>query len=119
MNMRPYSTVKPQKAKAGDPYKVIPIPPRSVVRKARREVRSDGDIGRIFRIGYYGQIDGLDCIWLVSEDGDYEQTTDHEGLYRCYDVLMVSDERSLYGKNRPKIPPVRHAGKTPIRGAGR
>ena len=54
------------------------IPPRSRVRLLRADPRTatwKKTIGRQFRIGYYSRKDGLDCIWLVNENGAYEQTT--------------------------------------------
>src|SRR5436305_13757130 len=102
----PYSSIKPARATPGDPYRVIPIPPRSVVREAAPAIRRRVPC-KIFRIGYYGQNDGLDCIWLVNDDGVYEQTTTHDYLFRHYDILMISAERSLYGRNCAKIPPIR------------
>jgi hypothetical protein len=54
------------------------IPPRSRVRLIRADKKTPSwhqDVGRQFRIGYYSRQDGLDCIWLVNENGGYEQTT--------------------------------------------
>jgi|SRR5260370_1920889 len=65
------------------------IPPRSRVRLTRADDRTPNwkkDIGRHFRVGYYSPKDGLDCIWLVNEEGEYEQTTDRKFLlkyFRC------------------------------------
>ena len=92
--------------------KLIPIPPQSVVRLARsdRATRSwREEIGRVFRIGYYSRMDGLDCIWLVNDDGKYEQTLDHEFLYRYFDVLHFAKDTNWYGHKRPRIPPIRPA----------
>jgi hypothetical protein len=55
-------------------------------------------VGRRFRIGYYRWMDGLDCIWLVNEEGKYEQTIDHEFLQKYFEIETVSKECSLYGK---------------------
>jgi hypothetical protein len=110
--MRPYSKVKPKKGTSSDPYSVVPIPPKSVVRLTATHPRAPGwkeDIGRLFRIGYYGELDGLDCVWLVNDLGEYEQTTDHEFLFACFDIIVISDEADLYGKKRPILPPVRKA----------
>ena len=52
-------------------------------------------------IGYYSKADGLDCIWLVNDEGEYEQTVDHEFLRKYFEIENVSSERSLYGKDRP------------------
>jgi hypothetical protein len=51
-------------------------------------------------------MDGLDCIWLVNDKGEYEQTLDHEWLARFFEIESVSKERSLYGRNRPKFSPI-------------
>jgi hypothetical protein len=48
-------------------------------------------------------MDGLDCIWLVNEQGEYEQTIDHDFLTKFFEIESVSRERSLYGKNRPPL----------------
>jgi hypothetical protein len=66
----------------------VPIPPGSVL-SVRRKARSPwaGEVGRIFRVGYYGKMDGLDCIWLVDEKGEYSQTIDHACLTWPYRVL--------------------------------
>jgi hypothetical protein len=100
-----------------------PIPPKTVVRlaaKAKSTRRWNSRVGEIFRIGYYGRRDGLDCIWLVNEAGEYEQTVDHAFLLRHFDIIQLSDERSFYGKHKPPIGPVVFAGsrtqkKTPRR----
>ena len=49
----------------------VPIPPCSVV-EVKDVPRSPWakKIGRVFRIGYYSQTDGLDCIWLIDETGN-------------------------------------------------
>jgi hypothetical protein len=77
----------------------VPIPPCSVV-SVRLVARSPWarEVGRIFRIGYYDQKDGLDCIWLVDERGGYNQTIDHECLEKFFRIESVSKERSLYGR---------------------
>jgi hypothetical protein len=51
-------------------------------------------------------MDGLDCIWLIDESGEYDQTLDHDYLYKYFDFLFVSKERSLYGKGRPPFGPI-------------
>jgi len=48
-------------------------------------------------------MDGLDCIWLVNDKGEYEQTLDHEALARFFEIESISRERSRYGRNRPKF----------------
>jgi hypothetical protein len=83
----------------------VPIPPCSVI-SVRRKAPSPwaDEIGRIFRVGYYSKMDGLDCIWLVDEKGEYGQTIDHEGLNKFFDIQSIAKERSLYGRGRPKFP---------------
>ena len=81
-----------------------PIPPGSVVvaKKSRGSLRR----GRRFRVGYYRWQDGLDCIWLVDELGKYDSTIDHEFLLAHFQVEAQSKERSLYGRNRPRLPAI-------------
>jgi hypothetical protein len=110
--MRVLSTVKSARGTRSDPYRVVPIPPQSVVRLsatsyARRHWPEK--IGSVFRIGYYGRTDGLDCIWLVDDQGEYAETIDHAFLFRWYDIITVSAERNLYGARKPKLLPVRFA----------
>jgi predicted oxidoreductase len=79
-----------------------PFPPGSVVRaKASPSSSWRKNVGRRFRIGYYGKADGLDCIGLVNEKGEYEQTIDHKYLRKYFEIESISNERSLYGKDRP------------------
>lgn len=81
-----------------------PIRPGTVVVAKRSPCKSwRENIGRHFRIGYYSKRDGFDCIWLVNEQGKYEQTVDHEFLYKHFEITALSNERSLYGRNRPKL----------------
>jgi hypothetical protein len=84
----------------------VPIPPCSVV-SVKRVARSpwSREVGRVFRIGYYGQIDGLDCIWLVDKNGKYSQTLDHECLHRFFKIDSLSKERSRFGRGIPKFGP--------------
>jgi hypothetical protein len=85
-----------------------PIPPCSIVRvKAAPRNPWRKELGRRFRIGYYSWMDGLDCIWLVNNDGKYEQTLDHAYLYKFFEIEKVSKERSLYGRNRPQFEPMK------------
>lgn len=55
----------------------------------------------------YGRQDGLDCLWLVNEQGEYEQTTDRELLVRYFEPVRVSREADLFGDNKPKLRPIR------------
>ena len=82
------------------------IPPRSRVRLARADQTTPEwrtEIGREFRIGYYSRQDGLDCIWLVNEQGEYEQTTDRDALLRYFTIEKLTDERNYYGANKRKL----------------
>jgi hypothetical protein len=84
-----------------------PVPPHSIVRVKTSPSRSWWkNVGRRFRIGYYSWRDGLDCIWLVNEEGKYEQTIDHDFLQKHFEIETVFKERSLYGQNRPQFRPL-------------
>lgn len=61
--------------------------------------------GRIFRIGYYSKQDGLDCVWLVDDDGNYNETVDQEMIRTHFEVLERSGETDFYGVDRPVIGP--------------
>lgn len=63
--------------------------------------REDG--GRQFRVGYYSSKDGLDCIWLVNENGEYEETTDRKFLLKFFEIEHLSQESSLFGRGRPRL----------------
>jgi hypothetical protein len=84
------------------------IPPVSVVAVGR--VTADeplliGYEGRIFRTGYYSKQDGLDCVWLVDDDGNYTETVDQEMIRTHFEVLQRSDETDFFGVDRPVIGP--------------
>jgi hypothetical protein len=82
------------------------IPPRSRVRLIRADSRTPSwkkDIGRQFRVGYYSRKDGLDCIWLVNENGVYEQTTNRKFLLKYFDVEYLSPEKNLYGRGKRRL----------------
>src|SRR5438046_1435304 len=66
------------------------IPPLSVVRLMRADKhtpRWKDQIGRIFRVGYYSRQDGIDCVWLVNEDGKYEQSADQASFRDYFEVV--------------------------------
>ena len=89
-----------------DPFS-SPIRPGKVVRLKSLPAKNwKGNIGQRFRIGYYSRRNRLDCIWLVNDFGEYEQTVDHEYLYKFFEMETVTKERSLYGKNRPPFGPL-------------
>jgi hypothetical protein len=84
-----------------------PIPPCSVVRVSRSPSRRwRENVGRRFRIGYDSWMDGLDCIWLVNNEGKYEQTIDHDFLQKYFEIETLFKERSHYGRNRPQFEPM-------------
>ena len=85
------------------------IPPLSVVRITKvtsGEPDWKDHLGRVFRIGYYSKIDGLDCVWLVDETGDYCETVDQQMIRTHFEVLERSNEKDLYGEDRPVIGPL-------------
>ena len=85
-----------------------PIPPCTIVRVKSSPSKSwRKNVGRRFRIGYFSWMDGLDCIWLVNEEGKYEQTIDHDFLWKYFEIETISKERSLYGRNRPQFEPMK------------
>ena len=80
-----------------------PIPPLSVVRRIKSGVHGRQDVGTVYRIGYYSENDGLDCIWLVDETGKYTQTIDHEYLKYFFRIEAISTESDLFGVDRPGL----------------
>jgi hypothetical protein len=52
----------------------------------------------------------LDCIWLVNEEGKYEQTIDHDFLAEYFEIDELSRERGLYGKNRVPLGAIKQRG---------
>ena len=84
------------------------IPPLSVVRVNRvppNDPDWSGYEGRVFRIGYYRKNDGLDCVWLVNDEGGYQETMDQEMIRNHFEVLQLSEETDLFGVDRPVIGP--------------
>lgn len=84
------------------------IPPLSVVevvRVTKEEPAWRDHTGRIFRIGYYNPQDGLDCVWLVDDQGEYCETVDQEMIRTHFKVLEFSQETDLFGVDRPVIGP--------------
>ena len=84
------------------------VPPLSVVqvvKVTKDEPSWDGYEGRVFRIGYYNPQDGLDCVWLVTDEGQYRETVDQEMIRTHFKVLYLSDETDFYGVDRPVIGP--------------
>ncbi len=92
--------------------KLVPISPLSVVRLVRWDKNapsSKKDQGRIFRVGYYSRQDGLDCVWLVNDEGEYEQTVNHGYLYLYFDIVSFADHVNWFGRRRPQIASIRPA----------
>jgi len=86
------------------------IPPRSRVRLVRTDRRTPSwhkDVGRQFRVGYYSREDGLDCIWLVDENGKYEQTTDRKFLLKYFNLEQLSQEKNIYGVGKRQLGKIR------------
>ena len=82
------------------------IPPRSRVRLVDADKLTHAwrkEVGRRFRIGYYSRQDGLDCIWLVNDNGEYEQTTDREFLLKYFEIERLSDETNFYGTGKRRL----------------
>jgi hypothetical protein len=65
------------------------------------------DIGRQFRVGYYSRKDGLDCIWLVNENGKYEQTTNRDFLSKYFEIEKLSREKDLHGIGKRRLGKIR------------
>ena len=85
------------------------IPPLSVVRLVHADKQTPqwkSQIGRCFRIGYYSQQDETDCVWLVNEAGEYEQTADQDQLHDYFEIVELSTERSMFGAGCPPISPL-------------
>jgi len=82
------------------------IPPRSVVRLTADWGNKKG---RVFRIGYYSRQDGLNCVWLVNNSGEYEQTTDQNSIDKDFEVLKLSTETDLFGFKREILRPISEA----------
>lgn len=79
------------------------VPPLSVFGK-KSDPKSPGpQAKRIFRIGYYSPQDGLECIWLVNEDGEYCETVDRTYLIKHFEALLISNEVDYFGKSRQAI----------------
>jgi hypothetical protein len=80
----------------------------SVVKVSKNTEQEPADkdwVGKIFRIGYYGRQDGLDCVWPVDDEGKYGETVDQEMIKTHFEILELSHETDLFGDNRPIIGP--------------
>jgi hypothetical protein len=47
------------------------------------------------------------CIWLVNDDGEYEQTTDREFLLKYFEIERLSDETNFYGTGKRPLAKLR------------
>ena len=84
------------------------VPPLSgvrIVKVTSEEPAWIGHEGRVFRIGYYSRQDGLNCVWLVDDDGQYSETVDQEMIRTHFEILQLGDESDFYGIHRPVIGP--------------
>jgi hypothetical protein len=85
------------------------VPPLSlvkVIKVTNEEPDWCGYEGRVFRIGYYSRNDGLDCVWLVDDEGQYLEAVDQEMIRTHFEILQRSDESDLFGVDRPVIGPM-------------
>lgn len=86
-----------------------PIPPLSIIRIKRlwpHARKQKHEVGQVLRVGYYSPQDGIDCIWLVDDSGHYFWTIDHDFLDKHFELVERSNERSFYGRARPKLKPI-------------
>ncbi len=85
------------------------IPPTSVVRLIKADSATPefaNHIGEKFRVGYYSQQDGLNCIWLVNRSGAYVQTVDRATLLRYFEVETIAKEQDYFGEKRAPLGPL-------------
>jgi hypothetical protein len=98
------------------------VPPRSVVQcvgYSKRTGAYEADLGRRFRIGYYGACrDGLGVVPLVDERGEYVATTDQDDLRRHFRVVRRSDETDYFGDGRRPLRALPGWGKRARHGKG-
>jgi hypothetical protein len=89
------------------------LPPKTMIRliKLWPHARKQGrDKGQIYRVGYYCKSCGTDTIWLVDKKGEYGWTVDREFIEKYFEIIELSKERSIYGKGRPKLGPLKESG---------
>ena len=92
------------------------IPPLSEVKVIRvTEDQQDwtGHEGQLYRVGYYRKSDGLDCVWLVDDKGDYCKSVDQEMIKTHFEVVTTSTVTDLFGVNGPVIQAVPLVPPTP------
>jgi len=84
----------------------IPIAPRSIIRLVRLwpHARKQGrQLGQVWRVGYFCRCCGTGIIPLVDQHGAYSWTIDEPFLRRHFEIVVSSNERSVYGRGRPKL----------------
>ena len=82
------------------------IPPRSVVELIKADKKTPvwkDKVGTRFRIGYYNPNHGLEDIWIVNDEGEYWDVIDNDLLEKYFKVIKISNEKDLFGTNRPKL----------------
>lgn len=79
------------------------IPPLTPVKLISDAPNWSDQKGTVFRVGYYRTQDGLDCVWLVDDAGEYCQTTAQHSIMNDFAILELSLEHDLYGIDREII----------------
>ena len=91
------------------------IPPESIVEIAQADDKTPAwkhMIGTRYRVGYYSRQDGLDCIWLVDDQGNYVETTDRDFLIKYFKIVHLSSIDDYFGENRHPIGPMPETGES-------
>lgn len=70
---------------------------------ADRHTGWQSQIGRIYRIGYYSPNDGLQTVWLVDDDGEYNETCPQYWLRRYFKIERLSTETDFWGQRRRRL----------------
>lgn len=86
--------------------KLKAIQPLSVVKLISDHPGWQDVAGRTFRIGFYSRQDGLQCVWLVDESGDYMRTVDQQHIVNDFEILSLSSETEMFDVDRPVIEPL-------------
>jgi hypothetical protein len=90
----------------GSNYEIITniVPPLSVVRLKRKlDWAAEWQQGDTFRIGYYSPLNGPNEVRVVDADGEYHWAWTQESLLGDFEVVHLSHETDIFGRNRPKI----------------
>lgn len=89
------------------------IPPESIIEIKRADNKTPlwkDRIGVQYRMGYYSSQDGLDCIWLVGEQGNYMGTTDRKFLTKYFKIIRLSFIDDHFGNNQNPPGPIPKKG---------